>query len=343
MKMESFPTCMICGQTGRMKYKDLPDRLFGVPGRFQSRECPRCRLLWLDPRPSPESIAECYRAYYTHEALPTGGEQARPLADVRDRLREAILCGYFGYRHLHRDHHLCWCGGLWGRIPLLRYRAVYDDLGDRFPVFVNRKDNLLVDVGCGRGDFLGRMKTLGWNVLGIEPDPVSAALATRRGIPVFRGTLSEAALPDAMTDQVVMSHVLEHLYDPHSVINECYRILRPGGRLVIITPNNESLGHRIFNADWRGLEPPRHLFIYSGSSLRKILERRPFRMCQITTRSHLARGTYDYGLALRNAQTAVLRSAAQGKGRKIFGLIENLLCALGRPAGEEIVVTALKD
>jgi SAM-dependent methyltransferase len=343
MKMESFPTCMICGQTGRVKYTDLPDRLWGVPGRFQSKECPHCRLLWLDPRPSPEGIAECYRDYYTHEELPSGGEQARPLAELRDRFREAILCGYYGYRHLHQDHRLCRYGGLLGRIPLLRYRAIYDDLGDRFPVFVDRKDNLLVDVGCGRGDFLSRMKTLGWNVLGIEPDPVSAALAASRGIPVFCGSLKEAALPDAMADQVVISHVLEHLCDPHSVISECFRILRPGGRLVILTPNNESLGHRFFNADWPALDPPRHLFVFSCKSLDKILRESPFRQWSTRTASIMAKVIYDYGLALRSTRTAVVRSAAQGKGRRIFGLVESLLCALGQPVGEEIVVTALKN
>ncbi len=343
MEMECFPACMICGQTGHTKYTELPDRLFAVPGHFQFRECPRCRLLWLDPRPSPESLADCYVEYYTHEELPPGGEQARSLAVLRDRIREAILCGYFGYRHLHRDHGLCRYGGLLGRIPLLRYRAVFDDLGDLFPVFADRKDNLLVDVGCGKGDFLGRMKTLGWNVLGIEPDPVSAALAVRRGIPVFRGALGDAALPDATADQVSMSHVLEHLDDPRSVIAECYRILRPGGRLVISTPNADSLGHRWFRQDWRGLEPPRHLFIYSGTTLRKMLERHPFRNCQITTRSHLARGIYDYGLAMQNRRTSDVRSAIKGKGRRIFGMVESLLCALGRSAGEEIVVTARRD
>ena len=97
MKMESFPTCMICGQTGRIRYTDLPDRLFGVSGRFQFRECPWCQLLWIDPRPSLESISECYLDYYTHERIGSGGEPVRPLAALRDRLREAILCGYFGY------------------------------------------------------------------------------------------------------------------------------------------------------------------------------------------------------------------------------------------------------
>jgi len=343
MEMERFPTCVICGQTGRTKYTGLSDWLFAVPGRFQFRECPRCRLLWLDPRPSPESLADCYVEYYTHEEPPPGDEPARPLAVLRDRIREAILCGHFGYRHLHRDHGLCRYGGLLGRIPLLRHRAVYDDLGERFPVFADRKDNLLVDVGCGRGDFLGRMQTLGWNVLGIEPDPVSAALAARRGIPVFRGTLGEAALPDAAADQVSMSHVLEHLHDPHSAIAECHRILRPGGRLVISTPNADSLGHRWFRQDWRGLEPPRHLFIYSGTTLGRILDRQPFRNCQITTRCSLARGIYDYGLALRNGRTSDVPGDVRGKGRRIFGMAESLLCALGRSAGEEIVVTARRD
>jgi 2-polyprenyl-3-methyl-5-hydroxy-6-metoxy-1,4-benzoquinol methylase len=208
---------------------------------------------------------------------------------------------------------------------------------------VDRRDNLLVDVGCGRGDFLGRMKTLGWNVLGIEPDPVSAALAASRGIPVFRGTLNEAALPDAVADQVVMSHVLEHLYDPHSVINECFRILRPGGRLVILTPNNESLGHRLFNEDWPALDPPRHLFVYSGKSLDKILRESPFRQWSTRTASIMAKVIYDYGLALRNSRTAVVRTAPHRKGRRIFGRVESLLCAMGWPVGEEIVVTARRD
>jgi SAM-dependent methyltransferase len=288
-------------------------------------------------------MAECYRDYYTHEEPRSCGEPARALAVLRDRLREAILCGYFGYRHLHRDHCLCRFGGFWGRIPLLRHRAIYDDLGDRFPVFVDRKDNLLVDVGCGRGDFLGRMRTLGWNVLGIEPDPVSAALAASRGIPVFRGTLNEAALPDAMADRVLLSHVLEHLSDPYTVISECFRILRPGGRLIIITPNSQSLGHRFFNENWRGLEPPRHLFIYSGLSLRKILERSPFRKYLITTRSYLARGIYDYGLSIRKKPDFDPRIVGPQKGRIVFAWTEAILCLLGKPVGEEIVATALKD
>jgi len=96
-------------------------------------------------------------------------------------LRKAILCGYFGYRHLHPVHDL-WCesGTLLAKIPFLRYRAVYDDLRERFPRWIEREDRLIIDVGCGRGDYLRRMKELGWNVLGIEPDRDAAELAKKR-------------------------------------------------------------------------------------------------------------------------------------------------------------------
>jgi len=343
MEMERFPTCVLCGQTGRVRYADLADRLWGVPGLFQLRECLRCRLLWLDPRPRPEHISACYRDYYTHDVPVAYDEPARPFAGLRDRLREAILCGYFGYRILHTKHGLCRIGGLLGHIPLLRYRAVYSDFGDRFPAWTDRRDNLLVDVGCGRGDFLARMKSLGWNVLGIEPDPVAAALAERRGIPVFCGSLSEAALPDSVADQVLMHHVLEHTPDPWTMIDESFRILRPGGQLLIVTPNNDSLGHRFFKENWRGLEPPRHLFVYSGSSMKKILEKSFFKRFQVTTRVNLARGILDYGMSIRKGGSTAARDASPQTGRALFGILESLLCSLGQPAGEEIVAVAHRD
>ena len=342
MKMESFPTCMICGQTGRIRYTDLPDRLFGVSGRFQFRECPWCQLLWIDPRPSLESISECYLDYYTHERIGSGGEPVRPLAALRDRIREAILCGYFGYRHLHRDHRLCRVGGFLGRIHLLRYRAVFDDLAERFPAFTNRPDNLLIDVGCGRGDFLARMKSLGWNVLGIEPDPVSSEIARTHGIPVFNGSLEQARLAGDTADEISLNHVLEHVHDPLELLRECYSVLRPGGRLVLYLPNIESLGHRFFGRHWAGLDPPRHLFHFSPRSIDGLLRQSPFRRCRIRTVGKISAGIYDTSLAIRENNLKRNEEARQRRGRLVFRMIERLFCSAGFPGGEEIEVVAVK-
>jgi 2-polyprenyl-3-methyl-5-hydroxy-6-metoxy-1,4-benzoquinol methylase len=89
---------------------------------------------------------------------------------------------------------------------------------------------------------------------------------------VFQGTLEEAEFPDEHFDTITMNHVIEHVPDPIKVLEECRRELKPGGRLVVVTPNIKCLGHYIFRENWRGLEVPRHLFLFSLPSLRACAE-----------------------------------------------------------------------
>jgi 2-polyprenyl-3-methyl-5-hydroxy-6-metoxy-1,4-benzoquinol methylase len=73
------------------------------------------------------------------------------------------------------------------------------------------RSNRLLDVGCGSGSFLARMRDLGWDVHGVEPDPVAARVAmTRYQLDVACVSLQDAALPSESFDVVTMSHVLEH-------------------------------------------------------------------------------------------------------------------------------------
>jgi SAM-dependent methyltransferase len=68
-------------------------------------------------------------------------------------------------------------------------------------------------------------------------------------------------------DAVTMSHVIEHVYDPLAPLQECHRLIKPGGKLVVLTPNIDSFGHRNYGADWVALDPPRHLLLFSPVSL----------------------------------------------------------------------------
>jgi len=61
--LERVPQCMICGTEGPWLHRDLRDPRYGVRGRYHFRRCPRCSLVWLDPRPDPASIALCYQKY----------------------------------------------------------------------------------------------------------------------------------------------------------------------------------------------------------------------------------------------------------------------------------------
>jgi SAM-dependent methyltransferase len=93
---------------------------------------------------------------------------------------------------------------------------------------------------------------------------------------VYESALPRTGLRDETYDAVTMSHVIEHLHDPVSALQEVRRILKPGGTLWIVTPNVESIGHRRFGVNWRGLEPPRHLVLFSGASLAEALDRAGF-------------------------------------------------------------------
>lgn len=136
----------------------------------------------------------------------------------------------------------------------------------------------LIEVGCGAGKRLASMRELGWTVEGQEMDPHAAAQArSDYGLPVHFGALETLALPENKFDVVIVYHVIEHVHNPIDLLQECHRILKPSGQLIVVTPNVDSWGHRHFDSCWRGLEPPRHLFIYSCRTLPHLASRAGFR------------------------------------------------------------------
>ncbi len=103
----------------------------------------------------------------------------------------------------------------------------------------------LLEIGCGLGTFLAQAQERGWEVHGIEVSPWAAAqarLASQAPILIAQGE----ALPfrTGAFDAVVSHHVFEHLIDPIQALRESHRVCRPGGRLLLILPNE--LQHLFF-------------------------------------------------------------------------------------------------
>jgi SAM-dependent methyltransferase len=213
-------------------------------------------------------------------------------------------------------------------------------MGELLPNFLPGGN--IVDVGCGAGDYLATMKHLGWRTLGIEPDPISAEIAKGLGLEIKTGTLTDAHLPDSFYDLITMRHVVEHLHDPVAVIKESFRILKNGGKLVLVTPNNRSLAHTTFRECYFHLDPPRHLMVFSPKSIALLIQKLPFTEVHIKTLSRAAVGSYNASTMIRDHKQLDFPTIHPQRGQHLFHFKEVLFNAFGKECGEEIEVVAIK-
>lgn len=129
----------------------------------------------------------------------------------------------------------------------------------------------LLDIGFGNGAFLERVRNAGWQVAGADPDEEVVMRANEKGLPVRQGGVEIWSDEPESFDYITLSHVIEHVHEPRSVLEAAHRLLKPGGWIWLETPNIDSFGHRRFGKAWRGLEVPRHLVIFNRNSLETLL------------------------------------------------------------------------
>ncbi len=135
----------------------------------------------------------------------------------------------------------------------------------------------LLDVGCYTGVFVEIAGRHGWDAWGVEPSQWAVDQAQARDLHVVQGTLDTAGLPKAHFDVVTMWDVIEHLTDPREALDQAYRLLKPGGLLVVHTIDVDSLFARLMGARWPWLMEM-HLYYFSRRTLRVMLEKCGFRV-----------------------------------------------------------------
>jgi 2-polyprenyl-3-methyl-5-hydroxy-6-metoxy-1,4-benzoquinol methylase len=263
--LEAVAVCPVCSCSNRDSlYKGLTDSVFFcAPGKWQIYKCKECGSAYLDPRPTPETIGAAYANYYTHSS------ESFARMNVFRRLRRAVVNGYRNRKYgTSESPSLSW--GYWLARLLPGQRAIVDAMMRHLPRA--KPNNILLDIGCGNGDFLARAKDCGWDVEGVEVDPKAAEVARARGLDVYVGSVDVVRDLYERFDGITLCNVIEHVHDPVALLGECYKLLKPGGWIWIETPNIESLGNKRFGENWRGLEPPRHLVIFNRSSLQRLLQ-----------------------------------------------------------------------
>ena len=252
---EAVHRCPYCGtaaDAATLLHSAVQDWSFGAaPGSWNYWRCSACRSVFLNPRPTVESIGKAYSRYYTHSSIGGRGSSLAALAKLR--LKNEVWSQNFAVSIAPRL-------GLprWTRPALgLLKRRISEPFGLRQLAECHR--GLLIDVGCGNGNTLRLAHQLGWKVLGLELDAGAVKAARAQGLEVVQGGYEGLAAYPGQADCIVCSHVLEHVHQPLALLELLLGVLKPGGVLLLSAPNASSYLHDHYGPDWRGLEAPRHL------------------------------------------------------------------------------------
>jgi 2-polyprenyl-3-methyl-5-hydroxy-6-metoxy-1,4-benzoquinol methylase len=337
-ELEHVGACPACGQRHReILYEALIDATFGSPGIWTYWRCSNCGSAYPDPRPTLTAIGRAYSTYYTHtsESLET---ELSGLALLRRGLRNDYLNRVYGY-----DLRPARIGGS----ALVRVAPRLLRHGDRWIRRLPRPTGRgrLLDVGCGSGAFVRQMIELGWDAEGVDPDASAVNAAQDAGLPVRVGGLGSVMRedPGATYDAITLTHVVEHFHAPLDDLGFALTLLRPGGVLWIATPGLGALGHRLFGGSWRGLEPPRHLIVFTSSALETALRRVGFTMVEQHPTQPLARRMFRESSEIQQRATGhTLRAGARVLMRAAVP-IADVLAGHWPTLGEEMVFTAVRE
>lgn len=233
MSAASGYRCRLCGsEDASIATSGIRDWEYGVPGEFSYQRCARCAQVQLHPFPSLSDLEEAYPDSYIGHVASAGSRGL--LYKVLYEVKE-----YFHGRQLQQ---------------------------------VVTPGASALDVGCGNGEFLERLRTLGaGRIDGIDFSPRAAELARARGVDMFVGVFEDFVAPPASYDIVVMYNYLEHTLHPDVEAAKARTLLKPGGHLIGELPNFGSLDRRLFGRFWGGNHVPRHTFQFDAGSLTRTL------------------------------------------------------------------------
>ncbi len=208
-----------------------------VAGRAQQNQIVRCRncgLMYANPRP----------AQAAHAALAdrTSEELARDAAST------------FAVQRIEKEE-----------LQVRDYEGTRRHLNSLYPT-----RGSLLEIGSSYGFLLAAFEADGWDVVGVDPEDLACQYAKEKhDLKVISGTLQESNFKPDSFDVVIMNHVIEHVPDPVGMLEDIYRVLKPGGHLVMETPVYDTITHRLLAHRERSLSCDGHIYFFTTDSLER--------------------------------------------------------------------------
>ncbi len=236
-----------CPACGGSRHEAAFDKL-----GFTYVRCQDCSTLFMNPRPSPEIMAAYYAdsenyRYWAQHIFPASEAVRRAKLHKPWLQRVADYCRRFGASR-----------------------------------------GTLLEVGPGFGTFsaLAQESGLFDRVLAVEPTPEMAKACRERGVEVLERRIEEVAEDGPLARVLVAFEVLEHLFAPRQLLEQAYRLLEPGGLLVLSCPNGQGFDITQLKAEALAVDPE-HVNLLNPASLRGLAESSGFEVLDVATPGRL--------------------------------------------------------
>lgn len=251
--------CCVCDSGDAVKIgggKDFEYRT--SDDSFDAMQCASCGLVYINPRPDVSEFETIYPANY--HAFDFSEDDFGIVYKIRSRLEAKRV--------------LSWCAGLPDEARIL-------------------------DVGCGDGFHLDLLRNYGnknWCLDGIDIDERAVEMAKKRGLNVTLGTIQDIENErEDFYDFAFTVQTIEHVEQPFEFLKAIKRVLKPGGRLVIVTDNTDSYDFKIFKkSHWGGYHFPRHWNLFNRRNLAKLGEKAGFKTVKIQTQVTPVNWVYSF-------------------------------------------------
>jgi SAM-dependent methyltransferase len=238
----------LCGSKDSAFLFEARDRLHGIGGTFSYVRCSECGLVYMNPQVVPEDTGKLYPSDYAPHSTAAKGSAAA-IRSLYNWLMKIPVIAQF----------IRWVTNV--KIT----NDIYRLLG---------QNSRILDIGCGAGAFLNRVKTeKDCEVYGIDISEAAVEAAKDSfGLDILKGSIAGAPFEDGSFDVITAWWYLEHIPDPRATAARISSLLKRNGYCIIGVPNFESFNAKVFKNKWYHLDCPRHLCIWTPSAMKRLME-----------------------------------------------------------------------
>lgn len=342
-RTESLEKCPICESKNTKHFFTTPDRLHGVPGEFSYHLCDACQTVFQNPMVIQEDLHLCYPTEYSpynlKREIPDIDFDALPNGNFRNSLRKAIVEDVKGKTSQGLAGTI---GKMLAKNAFFRERAFFGLVIDEL-LPKSKDEKYALDLGCGAGWLMEKLKKVGWQTEGLEWNEDAAQLARDvTGCNVFAGDFRELDIPKGKYHLIVLNHVFEHINDPKAALIRLRELLADGGRAVLFYPNPHSFGAEWHNTDWFPWEVPRHLIFPTPKAVKMMARETKFSEVKVFTRAFYSDEHWIRSKAYKNQLNPETERLNLDLTEKLGLFTEQVLTKLGFEKGWETVAMLKK-